>query len=525
MDSMDSRLKVVLFRSSLLVDGSHVIDSRPGLSQFHISLLLAPVCRVQQCTRLLQFSLESIGLSLSKASLLSNFHLLEEFFLQERFSVPQLVLVALDGLVGLRVGLVGVVESNLQFVDVSLQLLLDPQSLSLGTRLSLKGSLHGLHGTLVIFACVVELLFLLMDLAINFLANLSKLKLSTKNLVFFLLKCSLSLLKSSLELFLLNLQAAALLVKLVNGAASITQLVEQILDLVSQVLDLPLDNIQLLDGLIPSSLQPEELAVVVAVLLLAGLNLSKKIINLGLPFSNNLVEVLATTLGDDGSSMDTLIFQLQVLQLSFKTVLGLLSAGNLLVQGFNGLLSLLDTCAQLVLAALKLINTAKTFSLVLGPPQLAFGLGLGEGFKSIRLLLILLFDALLEILQLGVHVLELAQEGSPVPGLSITHPLGVLQLGREGDLVLAESSNGVLSLLHLPAQVLVLNLQLLAGRVGLIQSPGHLIQLLVSLNNKSLSELSIPLMVGPLPHGLIQSGPGLLEVTLHASLVLLSLGL
>merc|ERR1712241_310464 len=277
MDSMDSRLKVVLFRSSLLVDGSHFIDSRPGLSQFHISLLLAPVCRVQQCTRLLQFSLESIGLSLSKSSLLSNFHLLAEFFLQERFSVPQLSLVTLDRLVSFRVGFVGVVKSNFQLIDVSLQLLLDPQSLSLGTRLSLKGSLHGLHGTLVIFACVVELLFLPMDLAINFLANLSKLKLSTKNLVFFLLKCSLSLLKSCLQLFLLNLQTAALLVKLVNGAASISQLVKQILDLISQILVLPLNNIQLLNCFIPCSLQPEELTVVVTVLLLAGFNFSKEI--------------------------------------------------------------------------------------------------------------------------------------------------------------------------------------------------------------------------------------------------------
>ena len=136
--------------------------------------------------------------------------------------------------------------------------------------------------------CVVELLFLLMDLAINFLANLSKLQLSTKNLVFFLLKCSLSLLQSCLQLFLLNLQTAALLVKLVNRAASISQLVKQILDLISQILVLPLNNIQLLNGLIPSSLQPEELAVVVAALLLAGFNFSKEIVNLGLPFSNNL---------------------------------------------------------------------------------------------------------------------------------------------------------------------------------------------------------------------------------------------
>ena len=127
-----------------------------------------------------------------------------------------------------------------------------------------------------------------MDLAVNLLSDLSKLKLSPKDLVLFLLKRSFSLLESSLELLLLNLQAAALLVKLMDGAATITQLVKEILDLISKVLVLPLNNVQLLNRFIPSSLQPEELAVVVAALLLAGFNLSNKVINLGLPFSNNL---------------------------------------------------------------------------------------------------------------------------------------------------------------------------------------------------------------------------------------------
>ncbi len=44
-------------------------------------------------------------------------------------------LVALDGLLGLAVGLVGVVQSDLQLVDVSLQLLLDPERLRLGALL------------------------------------------------------------------------------------------------------------------------------------------------------------------------------------------------------------------------------------------------------------------------------------------------------------------------------------------------------------------------------------------------------
>merc|ERR1719402_462402 len=53
----------------------------------------------------------------------------------------------------------------------------------------------------------------------------------------------------------------------------------------------------------------------------------------------------------------------------------------------------------------------------------------------------------------------------------------------------------------------------------------QLIQLLVGLNNQALGELAIPLMHGPLPHRLVKSGPCLLEIPLHTSLVLLGLGL
>ena len=59
-------------------------------------------------------------------------------------------LVALDGLLRLAVGLVGVVQGNLQLVDVSLQLLLDPERLRLGALLRLQGGLHRLHGALVV---------------------------------------------------------------------------------------------------------------------------------------------------------------------------------------------------------------------------------------------------------------------------------------------------------------------------------------------------------------------------------------
>ena len=52
---------------------------------------------------------------------------------------------------------------------------------------------------------VIEFLFLLSNSSVNLLLNLSKLKLSSENLVLFSLKSTLSFLKSSLELLLLSL--------------------------------------------------------------------------------------------------------------------------------------------------------------------------------------------------------------------------------------------------------------------------------------------------------------------------------
>merc|ERR1711915_830663 len=109
------------------------------------------------------------------------------------------------------------VESDLELVDVGFELLLHAKSLGLALGLSLKGSLHGVKSALVALAGVFELLFLLLDSPVNLLPDLAKLKLTTEELVLFLLKSSLSLFKSGLELFLLHLKALSILLNLVEG--------------------------------------------------------------------------------------------------------------------------------------------------------------------------------------------------------------------------------------------------------------------------------------------------------------------
>merc|ERR1719150_1099545 len=129
--------------------------------------------------------------------------------------------------------------------------------------------------------------------------------------------------------------------------------------------------------------------------------------------------------------MDSLIFKLKVFKFSLKTVLGLFSASNLLVQAFNGFFSFRKTGRQFLLASLKLINSAKSFSLKLGSPQLDFSLGLRQSLKGIRLLLRLLFNALPQVLQLSIEILELGKKGRTVTSLRISQTFGVFQLSGQ----------------------------------------------------------------------------------------------
>ena len=96
-----------------------------------------------------------------------------------------------------------------------------------------------------------------MDLAVNLLSDLSKLKLGTEDLVLLLFKSSLSLFKSRLKFLLLNFKAPALFVKFMDGATSITKLIKEVPDFISKVLVLSLDNIKLFNNFIVSSLQSE----------------------------------------------------------------------------------------------------------------------------------------------------------------------------------------------------------------------------------------------------------------------------
>merc|ERR1719175_150760 len=525
LESVDLSLKTSFGSHVSGVDGLHLIASRSGVRDLHVKLALSSLSRVKEGTALLNLTREGSSLALSNTSLLIDLLALAGLILKGLDGLSQLSLVSLDGLESLSIGLVGMVKSNFKLIDISLKFLLDAECFSLGSLFSFKGSSKRFHGTLVVLASVVELFLLLSNSSVNFLADLAKLKLSSQDLVLLLLKSSLSLLKSTLELFLLLLKSSALLVKVMDGASTISKLVKEILDFISKVLVLPLDNVKLFKSLILSSLQAVQLRAVVAAFILGSLNFSSNISSLSLPFSKDLVKVLASLLSDKSSSMNTLILHGDLIQVRGKSGLGLLNVGNLGLERINILLSLNNSGLELGSSSLKLFNSGHTLSFISGLPELNLSLSLGKSLKSIRLAHMLILSLFLQVLKLCGHVLILGEESSSVLSLSIGKSLGVLKLGGERNLVLVGSGNSILTLLNLSVEVLVLTLQTLLGRLSLIESSGHLIKSGVSINNGALEQFSLLVKLSLALDSILKGASGISKVTLKTSLILLGLDL
>merc|ERR1719348_247852 len=152
LEGVDASLKTPLGRHVAGVDGLDFIDGSTGISNFILNLSLGTVSGVNQSTALLNFSRQGSGLALRDADSFGDLSAGTGFVFIGLDGLPQLSLVALDRLESLSISLVSMVQSNFQFVDLSLEFLLDPESLTLGPLLSLQGGSQGLHGTGVVLA-------------------------------------------------------------------------------------------------------------------------------------------------------------------------------------------------------------------------------------------------------------------------------------------------------------------------------------------------------------------------------------
>ena len=214
--------------------GGQFVELFVGVGQLGLGLSAGTVGLFEQGPRLLEFSVQGVGAAFGNVHLLAHVLAGAGLLLQGGLGVLELSLVALDALLGFSVGLVGVVEGDLELVDVRFELLLHAQSLGFTLGLGFEAGLHRVDGALVVLAGVLELFLLLLDAAVDFLAHLRQFQLGAEHLVLLLLQGAFSLLEGGLQLLLLDFQAAALFVDFVHVAASFSDLIHQVLDFIYQ---------------------------------------------------------------------------------------------------------------------------------------------------------------------------------------------------------------------------------------------------------------------------------------------------
>merc|ERR1719322_2387991 len=193
LESLDLRLQLHLGSLDGLVGAGLVGQGLVGVLQLLLHHTAGTVSLLQEGAGLLKGVLIGVGLALSIDQFIMGNLLGSLLVLQLGLGLSQLKLVVLDGSLGVGVGSIGTLQVALQIQNISFQLLLHSESLSLGLALSLNSRLHVLNALGHVLLGAHELLVLLGHAAVNLLPDLGQLQLASQDLVLLLLQGSRSI--------------------------------------------------------------------------------------------------------------------------------------------------------------------------------------------------------------------------------------------------------------------------------------------------------------------------------------------
>merc|ERR1719403_530652 len=460
---------------------------------------------LQLSLRLLQLVGNSVVVPLRLDQTLPRLVAQDLLLLKAHLGGLDLVLVLLDGGLGLGVGTVGVLKSDAQLVHVSLQLLLLPDCLALGAGLVLQRGLHRLDGLLVSLLQGVQLVTLLLDPSLDLLLDLSQLKLGPQNLVLLLLEGALSFFKSCLKLKLLAFKAFPDFVNLVDGSTTLADLVHDVLDLSAEGFILPPDAIKLTVGLVVGCLHLEQLRRVAAALHLGLVQLRLEPLDLVLPLRDDLVKVARLLLHRHAPGFRVLHGDDGLLNLRLQLRLLPLKGHRFSIQVADTALSFSKSRLELHFRRLSFLGLGETLLLVLLPPHLRVSNRLGEKAKSIVLGSSLLLQLALGQVHLVLEVPVLAQQEGSLLGLGLGDLVHLVQLLGQGLPELPKHSVVVLQLFNAVEKLSIFNDNLLPrvvvvaeGEIRFLGPAGDVKPLLLK---KSVLLLQGRLLVGHHVHG------------------------
>merc|ERR1719251_556754 len=506
-----------------LVDIGQVGKGLVGVSQFLLRSATLAVSGLQKGTSLLQAVLHGSCPPVASNLGVRSSRLGHGLFIDLGLSITHLEGVLLDGGLGLGVACNGVLKGQAKVGSVSLKLLLHPESLSLALGLSLKGSLHGVQGLGLGLLHKQELFLLLSQAALNLLPDSVEFQLAPQHLVLLLLKGGLGLLQSRLKLQLLGLQTLPDFVNLVDGAATLADLVHDVLDFVGEGLVLPADFLELEHSLLVGRLDLEQFRGGVASLLLADVKVKGQAVNLALPLADDLVKLLGLPV--HGSVQDLGLVQAvgHVAALRSNLGLGLLHLVQLGVQVVNGSLS--QSCGQLHLGHLELLTLGYSIGLILLAPALCLTLSLGSQAENVLTSGSLLVKGLTCTIKLMLQVAVLSKEQTPLARLVVAESLDVVELGSKCGLLLGQDVQVVVKVSNDAEKVRVLNGNLILGGCKVTESQVGVVNLLVD-GVESLQHGLVGLVGGGLgPHHLVSGSASIGNLIHDLALVLFNLAL
>merc|ERR1719460_3235860 len=415
-------LGLVLALGSLdgLVGAGLLGQSLVGIGQLLLDHPSVPVGLLQQGAGLLQGVLVGVDSSIGGDEGILGSGLGSDLVLILGLDLANNGLDPLDVPLALGVRSICVLKSNTKIDCVSLQLLLHPESLDLTLGLALKLHLHTVKGLHEVLLGGGKLLVLLSQAALDLLPDLGELQGGSQHLVLLLLQGTLSLGKGSLKLHLLSLEPLPNFVNLVDGAASLGDLVEDVLNLVGQGPVLPSDLVQLKHGLVIGVLHLEQLRGDAAGLILSSVQVHGKTVNLGLPLADNPVALLGLLLHVGVEDLGLVQLDGHLLSVSLKLGLVLLQLGQLHLQLVDHVLGLGEPGLELELGHGELLGLGHTVNLILLSPHVGIALGLGHLAGDVLLGTNLLVEGLLETIKLVFEVPVLSKKRDPLLGLVVS---------------------------------------------------------------------------------------------------------
>merc|ERR1719195_648767 len=397
-----------------LVGAGLVGEGLVGVLKLLLHHAAGAVSLLQQGAGLLQSVLVGVGLALGVDELVMG-HLLGPLLLLELgLGLPRLQLVVLDGPLGVGVGSVGALQVALQVQNISLKLLLHSERLSLGLGLGLDSGLHVLDALVHVLLGDGELLVLLSHAALDLLPDLGQLQLAPQHLVLLLLQGAFGLGQSGLQLHLLSFQPLADFVNLMDGAASLGDLVHDVLDLVGQGLVLTPDLLQLQNGLVISILDPEEFSRDIAGLLLSTIQIQSQAVNLLLPLANDSIALLGLLFHGRVQNLSLVEVVGHVCQVGVELGLGPLNLSQLGAQLLDGGLTLREASLQLQAGHLELLGLGHAVNLVLLAEQVGVRQRLADLALDVLAAADLVIEGGLEAVHLVLAVAILAQQRGPL---------------------------------------------------------------------------------------------------------------